>query len=196
VGSNLSFVWHDPQSPIPDIQHIGLSCWDKHVSYRNVQLLPPLPPPELQVLELQAAQQQAAQQQAQANHHPLAEAHHHQHASIAPDRLCKHPEQHQLQQLPGRVPALLQLVQDAIVLHLQPADVCHVLQLSEALLPRTQHLYEAAVQLAGEYFTLLVQQHLQELAMLPLDVLLDVLHEPLLVSTYRLAAYMDLAGPP
>jgi hypothetical protein len=57
-----------------------------------------------------------------------------------------------------------------------------MLQLSEALLPRTQHLYRVCVELAGEWFGLLVQQHLQELAMLPLDVLVDVLHEPLLVS--------------
>jgi hypothetical protein len=36
--------WADPEGPIPDLQAVGLSCWDSHVSYRNVQVAPPLPP--------------------------------------------------------------------------------------------------------------------------------------------------------
>lgn len=198
VGSSLSYVWQDPEPPIADIQHIGLSCWDKHVSYRNVQLLPTLPPAQLQELhagmqrrmdaqdELQQrqdqnqAEQHEPQQQEQLDHTaPLQDAA--QPGSKTAGKAQQQP-QYQQQLCPHVVPSLLQLVQHAIVAHLQPADVCHVLQLSEALLPRTQHLYEQAVQLAGEWFGLLVQQQLQEVAMLPLDVFMDVAHEPLLVS--------------
>lgn len=37
----LACRWADPDV-IPDIQHIGLSCWDRHVSYRNIEVHPPL----------------------------------------------------------------------------------------------------------------------------------------------------------
>lgn len=33
--------WVDADA-IPNIQHIGLSCWDRHVSYRNIEVRPPL----------------------------------------------------------------------------------------------------------------------------------------------------------
>jgi hypothetical protein len=35
--------WIDPD-PIPNIRFVGLSAWDKHVGYRNIQLLPALRP--------------------------------------------------------------------------------------------------------------------------------------------------------
>lgn len=208
VGSSLSYIWHDPEPAIADIQHVGLSCWDKHISYRNVQLLPALPqqllqelradlqrklaaqPPQrqpsahLQPSDAQQGQQQQHQQQGESGARP-----HDQQAAQATDKgACTSAHallQDAQEQGPSMgccVPPLLQLIQHALVSHLQPADVCHMLQLSEALLPRTQHLYDEAVQLAGEWFSLLAQQHLQELAMLPLDVLMDVVHEPLLVS--------------
>lgn len=196
VGSSLSYIWQDPEVPIADIQHIGLSCWDKHVSYRNVQLLPALPHAQLQ--ELRADMQRRMDAQAQQRQHDTLMA-----EQLEPQQQRAHACMPELQpgnadtpalvrmQQPAQqqqhlstcvVPSLLQLVQRAIITHMHPADVCHTLQLSEALLPRTQHLYEQAVQLAGEWFGLLAQQHLQEIAMLPLDVLLDVAHEPLLVS--------------
>lgn len=206
VGSSLSYVWQDAEPAIADIQHIGLSCWDRHVSYRDVQLLPALPPAQLQALQMQLQQQQqaaaAVQQQLQASAQPHSAQQEvlqqlegvQQAAGCTPtsgavsiaQALQQQQQQHDRDghsSKPGAVPSLLQLVQHAIVAQLQPADVCHVLQLSEALLPRTQHLYEQAVQLAGEWFGLLAQQHLQELAMLPQDVLMDVVHEPLLVSS-------------
>lgn len=202
VGSNLSYIWQDPQPAIPDIQHVGLSCWDKHVSYRNVQLLPPLPQHQLQELRVDLQRKLAAQPlpQRQPSARLQAEAHRQPQQSASqlgppvvpldnttPGSAHAHQgTQQQRQQdqldLEGPVHPLLQLVQHAVVSHLQPADVCHMLQLSEALLPRTQHLYDEAVQLAGEWFSLLAQQHLQEIAMLPMDVLMDVVHEPLLVS--------------
>lgn len=197
MASSLSYLWQDPEPAIADIKHIGLSCWDKHVSYRNVQVLPPLPPQQLQELAVDLQRRQAAQ-------HSLTQPPNHEHAPHTQQQqtpqqqepYSTHPasqaaamlahDTHQPQQQgacshAAAAPALLQLVQHAIVQHMQPADVCHMLQLSEALLPRTQHLYRVCVELAGEWFALLVQQHLQELAMLPLDVLVDVLHEPLLV---------------
>jgi hypothetical protein len=217
VGSNLSYIWQDPEPAIPDIQHVGLSCWDKHVSYRNVQLLPPLPQQQLQELRSDLQRKLAAQPLPQRQ--PLsarlqldAQRQHQQPVSqlvqsVAPQDKSSpssaHAHQDTQQQLQdpseGPVPPLLQLVQHAMVAHLQPADVCHMLQLSEALLPRTQHLYDEAVQLAGEWFSLLAQQHLQELAMLPMDVLMDVVHEPLLVSykelcCARLAAVLSKTG--
>jgi hypothetical protein len=183
------------------MQHVGLSCWDKHVSYRNVQLLPPLPQQQLQELrsdlQRKLAVQPLPQRQPSARLHLDAQQHHQQSASqpghgvvpldkSAPSSAHAHQDMQQQRQRQdpseGPVPPLLQLVQLAVVAHLQPADVCHMLQLSEALLPRTQQLYDEAVQLAGEWFSLLAQQHLQEIAMLPMDVLMDVVHEPLLVS--------------
>lgn len=184
----LSFLWQDPEPPIPDIQHVGLSCWDKHVSYRHVQLLPPLPVQGL-LQEAAAATQAAAAATAQAQAHAAAYAPHDtQHTQAGPACGAAAHSKHglQLQQqeaaAAAAVPPLLQLMQHCVVAHLQPHAVCHVLQLAEALLPRTQHLYEAAVALAGEWLRLLVAQHLGGLAMVPLDVLIDVLHEPLLVS--------------
>lgn len=201
VGSSLSYVWQDPEPPVADIQHIGLSCWDKHVSYRNVQLLPALPQQQLQELRADMQRRTAAQKQQRLLSEALADQAGSQQqepacvvslqgasGSAQPSKavLTAAQASQQLQQQQEvstcAVPRLLQLVQHAIVAHLQPADVCHMLQLSEALLPRAQHLYEQAVQLAGEWFGLLAQQHLQEIAMWPLDVLMDVVHEPLLVS--------------
>ncbi|PNH11217.1 BTB/POZ domain-containing protein [Tetrabaena socialis] len=40
-GQSVCHQWRDVQE-IPGIQHIGLSCWDRHVSYRNIALAPPL----------------------------------------------------------------------------------------------------------------------------------------------------------
>eukprot|EP00775_Hariotina_reticulata_P005568 gene5568-5805_t len=92
AGSCMIFQWQDPEPAIPNIQHLGLSCWDTHVSYRNVQAL----------------------------------------------------------------------------------------HWSELLLPRTQRLYDAAIQLAGKWLECLVHQHLDEIARLSPEVLTDILQEPLL----------------
>ncbi|KXZ51612.1 hypothetical protein GPECTOR_12g576 [Gonium pectorale] len=40
-GEGVCHQWHDAQE-IPGIQHVGLSCWDRHVSYRAIALRPPL----------------------------------------------------------------------------------------------------------------------------------------------------------
>jgi hypothetical protein len=71
---------------------------------------------------------------------------------------------------------------DSVISNLQPASVCQALHLSELLLPRTQRLYDAAVQLAGKWFQHLVHQHLDEFAGLSPEELTDILQEPLLVS--------------
>jgi hypothetical protein len=167
-----------------------------------VQLLPALPLQQLQELRSDMQRRTAAQEQERQYLERQAELPQQQPACVtalqgasgsaqpkgASTAAQASQQQHQqLQQQQedastSTVPPLLQLVQHAIVAHLQPADVCHMLQLSEALLPRAQFLYEQAVQLAGEWFGLLAQQHLLEIAMWPLDVLMDVVHEPLLVS--------------
>ena len=36
-GSDVFFSWGD-SDPIPDISHVGLSAWDKHVAYRNISM--------------------------------------------------------------------------------------------------------------------------------------------------------------
>ena len=213
-GSSLSFTWHDSEPPIADIQHVGLSCWDKQVSYRNVQLLPELPPARLQELqdELQQRQMLQLQCQEQQQHQDqlVQEQQQQQTATQQQDpvaaalsngksatRTHQSDLQGQHQAAAGTsVLPLLQLVQSAIVSQLQPCDVCHMLQLAEALLPRTQVLYEAAVQLAGECFGQLVQHHLQELAMLPMDVLMDVMHEPLLVRANACNSCMQCVNHP
>lgn len=184
IGTSITFQWRDPDTAIPDIRHIGLSCWDKHISYRNVQLLPAIPAADLQqqVQRLQHQQQQDAQltplaQQGQGNSlqqlSTQAGLVNGQQANPSP--FSKQQEQYH------RVPPLLQLVQDSLQSTLTPSSLFHVLHLSELLLPRTQPLYEAAVQFAGSWFNLLVQQHLDEMAGLSVDVLADILQEPLLV---------------
>ncbi|GFR52255.1 hypothetical protein Agub_g14789, partial [Astrephomene gubernaculifera] len=40
-GEGICHQWCDAHE-IPGIQHIGLSCWDRHVSYRSMSLHPPL----------------------------------------------------------------------------------------------------------------------------------------------------------
>ncbi|KAK9833216.1 hypothetical protein WJX74_010670 [Apatococcus lobatus] len=42
-GEDVILAWEDPQ-PLDDIQYIGLSAWDKHVSYRHITLGPALLP--------------------------------------------------------------------------------------------------------------------------------------------------------
>ena len=37
--SSPHYSWTDPQ-PIPDLKHIGLSTWDKHVGYRHIHMQP------------------------------------------------------------------------------------------------------------------------------------------------------------
>ncbi|KAG2483203.1 hypothetical protein HYH03_017937 [Edaphochlamys debaryana] len=53
-AESVCYQWRDTQE-IPGIQHIGLSCWDRHVSYRSIVLRPSLDFTRLQ-------QQQAAEQ--------------------------------------------------------------------------------------------------------------------------------------
>jgi hypothetical protein len=199
AGSNLSFQWQDAEQPIPGIRHIGLSCWDKHVSYRNVQLLPPLAAAQLQQLAQQQRQEQGRLLQLQRQVQLQEQQQQEQQEQAAPNDSCKSSkvevaaaaaalEAKLLQTC--HVPSLLQLVMDSVASSVAPAAVCHVLQLSELLLPRTQQLYEAAVQLAGGWFGLLVQQHLDDLAGLSVDVMADILHEPLLVR--QLKVYITL----
>lgn len=61
-GTSPACQWRDPDAPPPEIQHVGLSCWDKHVSYRRVALTPPLDPTPL---AHQLKQQQQAHHQQQ-----------------------------------------------------------------------------------------------------------------------------------
>lgn len=200
AGSSLSFIWRDPQQPIPGIRHIGLSCWDKHVSYRNVQLLPPLAAAQLQQLAEQQRQEQARllqlqqearlqeqQQQRQAEQSDASMGD--SSAQCSPAAAKSAPTQLQS----CVVPSLLQLVMESVARSMAPAGVCHVLQLSELLLPRTQQLYEAAVQLAGGWFGLLVRQHLDDLACLSVDVMADILHEPLL-DVFELEVFQAVAA--
>jgi len=43
------YSWTDP-APIPNLKHVGLSTWDKHVGYKRIQMQPAVslqrPPPE------------------------------------------------------------------------------------------------------------------------------------------------------
>jgi hypothetical protein len=207
AGSNLSFQWQDPEQPIQGIKHIGLSCWDKHVSYRNVQLLPPLAAAQLQQLAEQHRQEQSHLLQLRRQEQLQEEEGGHQQqqanacSSVGDSKAQQSSERGtaaaaaaaaaaataaKALQLQGhQVPSLLQLVMESVAGSMAPAAVCHVLQLSELLLPRTQQLYEAAVQLAGSWFELLVRQHIDDLACLSVDVMADILHEPLLVSKPR-----------
>lgn len=41
AGSNAFYRWADPE-PIPSIMCVGLSSWDTHNCYRNIQLLAPV----------------------------------------------------------------------------------------------------------------------------------------------------------
>ncbi|KAG2440290.1 hypothetical protein HXX76_004401 [Chlamydomonas incerta] len=55
-GQGVCHQWRDTQE-IPGIQHIGLSCWDRHVSYRSIALHPPL---DFSRLQREAAAQLSA----------------------------------------------------------------------------------------------------------------------------------------
>lgn len=37
-GTNVSYQWQDTSGGTAAMKHIGLSCWDKHVSYRRIQV--------------------------------------------------------------------------------------------------------------------------------------------------------------
>lgn len=195
AGSSITFQWRDPDPAIPNIRHIGLSCWDKYVSYRNVQLLPPVPAAKLQeqlqrLQEQQQQQQQHSQQISAVQQDPgdvtqlqgtsvgLAVT---QQPSLSPFSSQQQQQGQLLNEQCNLVPPLLQIVQDSLQQALTPSTLFHALHLSELLLPRTQQLYDAAVQLAGSWFELLVKQHLEEVAGLSVDVLAGILQEPLLV---------------
>ncbi|CAM6116675.1 unnamed protein product [Calypogeia fissa] len=47
-GKGVLCQWVDSK-PNCTIQYVGLSSWDKHVVYRNIQVLPPLQPPGIQI---------------------------------------------------------------------------------------------------------------------------------------------------
>ncbi|KAG2455054.1 hypothetical protein HYH02_000879 [Chlamydomonas schloesseri] len=55
-GQGVCHQWRDAQE-IPGIQHIGLSCWDRHVSYRSIALQPSL---DFSRLQREAAAQLSA----------------------------------------------------------------------------------------------------------------------------------------
>lgn len=38
-AATMSHQWVDPE-PIHELKYVGLSCWDRHVSYRNIKVLP------------------------------------------------------------------------------------------------------------------------------------------------------------
>ncbi len=56
-GEGLIMTWQDAE-PLADIQYIGLSAWDKHVSYRHIQLHPTLSSSILADYQQQQQQQQ------------------------------------------------------------------------------------------------------------------------------------------
>jgi hypothetical protein len=182
-GSELSFVWADEGTPVQRITAVGLSCWDSHVSYRGVTLLPPLPAAQLDALVAARAAPVAAPAAAPALLQPMLQ-----------DVVAKGQQAQQQQDFllptPSGVasaaasclPSLLGLVMAAIVDSLTPHCLFAVLHVAELLLPRSQPLYDACVQRAGVWLPQLAAQQLQELVALPLDVLADVLQEPLVVG--------------
>ena len=59
-GEDMILTWEDPQ-PLEDIQYIGLSAWDKHVTYRHITLSPAVVPNTIrQQQQLQQQQQQSS----------------------------------------------------------------------------------------------------------------------------------------
>ena len=36
-GSSGCYSWADPE-PIPSVHYVGLSAWDRHVAYKNIQV--------------------------------------------------------------------------------------------------------------------------------------------------------------
>lgn len=159
-GSNVVYQWRDPGPPasIPAIQHIGLSCWDKHVSYRNVQLLPPVDLEALQAaLWLQAARgfggggadSSSGGEAAAAGYWP---------------------------------PSLFDTAAAALTAALSPASVCDVLQVAELLLPATADLYAECLDRLAAQLQQVLGSCSQELCQLSASALADVLQEPSLVS--------------
>lgn len=55
-GGSVAYRWADPEPCIPSLHAVGLSCWDRHVTYRNIRMLPPV---DFEALARQARQPQA-----------------------------------------------------------------------------------------------------------------------------------------
>ena len=112
-GTNIAYQWEDSGPPLPSIQHLGLSCWDKHVSYRNVALQAALP--------TEALKQQWQREQQQ------------QREQGACEREGEQPQQGQgvVQEHGVQVPSLLCCTMQSLAAGVCADNVCQVLQVGK-----------------------------------------------------------------
>lgn len=134
--ATVSHQWVDPESPIPNISHVGLSCWDRHVMYRNIQVLPPC--------DFLLHHHSHAHGHVSRGHHGAQGHGHHSHQHMwSPGKHHHHHHGHHAED--GHdVPPLFDLCTQQLVKGLGGvvgASPCEVAQVAEVLLPTTRQLY-------------------------------------------------------
>eukprot|EP00798_Chlamydomonas_sp_ICE-L_P011410 gene11410-12116_t len=173
----VTFRWqdNDDEGPIPGIEHIGLSCWDHHVSFRAIKATPPVVPlPD--VSSFSALVSNLAS--------PRISASGHGRGSTAP-RYTSAPVKHSKsdQPQPYNVESLFQTCTRELMKSASPGTVCMHMQVADMLLPNTGALYRFYLDYLASHFldvaggTFALPRFPGEgLCLLPPTVLADLLH--------------------
>ncbi|GBF97048.1 hypothetical protein Rsub_09521 [Raphidocelis subcapitata] len=164
-GEGVAHRWVDPAPGelARGVRHAGLSCWDRHVSYRNVRVLPPL-----DAAALAAAAAAAARRRLEAG--AAASAGGEADAAGGGGGVAEESE----------VPSCFELASAVVVASLSPRYACAALQVAELLLPASQRVHEVVVEWVGRRFQECAERALGELSLLPAAALADILCQPLM----------------
>ncbi len=159
--STIAARWVDAEAVIADIQHIGLSSWDSHVSYKGVRLTAPLNLPAPEEAQPTSARGTSTSSAAVMSSNVI---------TSSPAATC------------CAVPTLFELTSACLVAALAPQNVCGVLAVAALLLPTTAELYRACLGFAARRFREVLSVHGGALWEMSAEVLADVLQESALVS--------------
>jgi len=143
-----------PPKPPQDIRHAGLSCWDRHVSYRNVRVLAPLDAQQLEA----AAAAAAAQRRAAPEGSPEGSKHGARgeavaggsEAGAAAGKCGANASADGV--VVQQPPSCFEAAAAAVLAALTPECACQALQVAELLPPASDGVYRSVVEYIGRNF--------------------------------------------
>jgi hypothetical protein len=138
-----------PARLLQGVHHAGLSCWDRHVSYRNVRVLPPLDPERLAAAAAAAAERRRAEGGAAGAADAAAagspEAQRKASGALAAGAGAATDAGEAAPAAPPPPPSCFQLASRAVARSLSPRCACRALQVAELLLPAAEGVYSDTV---------------------------------------------------
>ncbi|MEW5308325.1 MAG: hypothetical protein WDW38_000294 [Sanguina aurantia] len=145
-GQRVSLRWTDPAGPIPNLQHVALSAWDAHVSYRSTRVLPPR---DAALLALQPAAQDRRPSSGGNGGSSSSGGGGSADTGISSSRSGMHAREGGDS---GAVPTLFDACQEQLIQQCEARSVLGMLSVAELLLPNTQGLYRHCLEQAARWF--------------------------------------------